>query len=246
MHSAIGQKHNVFLTIIALLLGLMLMVAVNTNRAAEVKVDSDTAELIAYIEDMEAQTVGLQDEIKAARLRIETIQAGQSEDQALTSAMGDSLIQLNIRAGLTELAGPGLTVILDDNTVGAELAQKNNPAAYNPSSYIVHDKDILYIVRALAPSAEAISVNGLRVVDNTSVRCVGSVILINSTRLAPPYEIRAIGNIEALTTALVNSGRYNSLLYSNIPIKYAESANIAVPAYTGAYSVNYSTAKGGI
>lgn len=242
-HSAHWQKNTLFLTFISLLLGIMIMMAVNTNAAAEVKVDNDAAELIAYIENIESETAALQEEIKNTRARIEQVQAGQMEDQALTSAAGETLAELNSRAGLTELTGPGLIITLDDNSVGAELAQKNNPSTYNPASYIVHDKDILYIVRAIAGAAEAVSVNEIRVVDTTTIRCVGTVILVNSTRLAPPYEIRAIGDIAALTAALTNSGRYNSLLYTNIPVKYTEAASLTVPAYTGAYTINYSQSE---
>ncbi len=242
-HSARWQRNTLFLTFISLLLGIMIMMAINTNKAAEVKVDKDTADLITYIENMESETAALQAEIKSTRARIEEVQANQAEDQALTSAMSETLAELNARAGLMEMVGQGLVITLDDNSVGAELAQKNNPSTYNAASYIVHDRDILYLIRAIAGVAEAISVNDIRVVDSTAIRCVGTVILVNASRLAPPYEIRAIGDIEALSAALSNSGRYKYLIYSNIPVKYTSSATVTVPAYTGAYTINYSQSE---
>ena len=42
--------------------------------------------------------------------------------------------------------------------------------------------------------AEAVSLNGERVVATTSIYCVGSTILVNDTRLSPPYEFLAIGD----------------------------------------------------
>lgn len=92
-------------------------------------------------------------------------------------------------------------ITLDDNTVGAEFAQKNNPTTYVASNYIVHDKDLLYLIRSLASATEACSVNDVRITDSSSIRCAGTIILINSTRLAPPYEIKIIGDPDELEAA---------------------------------------------
>ena len=53
--------------------------------------------------------------------------------------------------------------------------------------------------------AEAISINGQRVSASTAIRNSGTAIEINSTGIAPPYVVQAIGNIDTLSSRLVET-----------------------------------------
>ena len=235
------QKNTIFLTILALLLGLGIMTTVNTNWVEEAAEDTENQELIAYIEQTEAETAVLAEKIKATREEIDSIQNAQSEGETLLTSLKSTLSILNQQAGLTALSGPGILITLDDNRVGAELAQKNNPATYNAENYIVHDKDLLYLVRTLSTAMEALSINDIRIVDTSSIRCTGSVIMVNSTRLAPPYEIKVIGDPDALQEALYASSRYHRLVYIEIPISVTTVDELTIPSYSGVYSTTYSS-----
>ena len=73
----------------------------------------------------------------------------------------------------------------------------------NPNYGIVHDYDILTLVNELrASGAEAIAVNGERLTAVSEIRCAGTLILVNWVRIAPPYEIKAIGDPEMLASGL--------------------------------------------
>lgn len=225
-----SQVNILLLTLVALLLGLLIMIAANTHSVGESMQENDTQELVSYVETLQDDILALENSIKTTREQIDAIQSGQAESELLTSTLTSTYSRLANAVGMTELVGPGILVTLDDNTVGAELAQKNSPATYNPESYIVHDKDLLYLVRAISGAAEAISVNDIRLSDNSSIRCVGTVILVNGTRLAPPYEIRAIGDSKQLAALLTESRRYKLLLYENKPVVISNMANIYIPA----------------
>jgi uncharacterized protein YlxW (UPF0749 family) len=134
-------------------------------------------------------------------------------------------------------------ITLDDNTVGAELAQKNNPSVYNPANYIVHDKDLLYLVRAISGAADAISINDIRINDNATIRCVGTVVLVNGTRLAPPYELRAIGDQQQLIAQAESSRRYRLLQHEGKAVKIAVMDNLHLPASGSLPVITYSTAE---
>ena len=68
------------------------------------------------------------------------------------------------------------------------------PAGENPASYLVLADDLRDLVAALWSSgAEAITINGERVVATTSIYGVGSSILVNTAFLSPPYRIEAVG-----------------------------------------------------
>jgi len=236
-----AQKHILALTALAVALGFCITGIANVHSEANRQAVQENQRLIAYIEEMEQETVALEEQIQATRAQIDAIQNEQAEGESLQTSLNLYLNQLNQQAGATQLTGPGVVITLDDNKAGAELAQKNNPATYNAENYIVHDRDILYLVRALASHTEALAINGIRVVDTTSIRCMGSVIMINSTRLAPPYEISVIGDPAALTEAFYASSRYYHLTYINIPVSIAEAQQLTVPAYTGSLTPAYST-----
>ena len=203
--------------------------------------ESNTQELVGYIENLEEEITDLETQIAATRDQIEALESSQADEQTHISSMNTTLNRLNMNAHLTTVEGPGIIITLNDNTVGAEFAQKNNPATYVASNYIVHDKDLLYLIRSLAEATEACSVNDVRITDSSSIRCAGTIILINSTRLAPPYEIKIIGDPEELVNALLKSGTYLSLVYRGMPIQYEKQDSISIAAYTGAYSTNYGT-----
>ena len=99
-------------------------------------------------------------------------------------------------AGLTEVKGPGVTIEMND-------AKKEVPSGQDPNLFIIHDDDVLAVVNELlASGAEAIAINGQRVVATTEIRCAGAVIMINGVRFAPPLKIQAIGDPETLHNAL--------------------------------------------
>ena len=77
------------------------------------------------------------------------------------------------------MKGPGVTVEMND-------AQKPVGSGQDPNLFIIHDDDILAVVNELfAAGAEAMCINGQRVVATTEVRCVGPVIMVNGNRVAP-------------------------------------------------------------
>lgn len=149
------KKNIYFLTLLSFALGFFVMVSIHTNRASQITDAKNTADIIAYIEEKEAKNTQLEQNIAEVRNQIEAIRSSQAESTQTSSQLTDTLSRLNQLAGLTSLSGSGIVVTLNDNSVGAELAQKTNPATYNAENYIIHDKDILYLLRAVAPYAEA-------------------------------------------------------------------------------------------
>ena len=69
----------------------------------------------------------------------------------------------------------------------------------DPNLLLVHYDHLLFLVNELwVAGAEAVAVNGERVVAQTGFTCAGSLILAGTKKLAPPYVIHALGDPEAL------------------------------------------------
>ena len=109
---------------------------------------------------------------------------------------------------------------------------------------IVHDGDILEIINALKNAdAEAISVNGQRIISQSEITCVGNVVKVNGKKIGAPFEISAIGSPSQLYGALTMNGGYVSKLKDagiQVDIKQIEKSNVIIPKYEGVYKFVYA------
>ena len=71
---------------------------------------------------------------------------------------------------------------------------------------MVHQQDIQAVVNALwSGGAEAMTIQGQRVVSTTGIKCVGNTVVLHGVPYAPPYVITAIGDQQRLRAALANA-----------------------------------------
>lgn len=100
----------------------------------------------------------------------------------------------NFRAGLTAVRGNGIAVTLQD---------AEEPGSMDIRDYIIHDSDINGILNELRINgAEAISINGERIIGTSKLVCAGPTIFLNRSRYPPPYVIKAIGDPDILYEAI--------------------------------------------
>lgn len=146
---------------------------------------------------------------------------------------GPELLRLKVIAGLTDVKGPGVSVIMDDsdwtNTSGDE------------ADYLIHDSDLLDVINELrSAGAEALSLNGERLLATSEVRCAGPVVTVNGVQKAAPFTIFAIGDQETLSNALtMRNGVVDILSQWGIRVKVSPSDELTIPAYTGRLSLDY-------
>ena len=76
----------------------------------------------------------------------------------------------------------------------------------DPDLLVVHQQDIQAVVNALwSGGAEAMTIQGQRVISTTGVKCVGNTVVLHGVPYAPPYVISAIGDQRRLRAALADS-----------------------------------------
>ncbi len=132
-------------------------------------------------------------------------------------------------AGKTDLYGQGIILFVQD---GMREPKEGESIA----NYIIHDLDLQIIVDELRNAgAEAISINGERVMYNKSaIKCVGPVIMIGGRQVAPPFEIRAIGNRNELAASMNAPGGFIELLRGwSIQVEIDTAMYIEIPKYKG-------------
>ena len=123
----------------------------------------------------------------------ETRKDATSSDKELKS-IEEKINKYNILLGTTDVKGQGVRITLKDAVTNSILK-----AIYDPKELIIHNTDILEVVNELKTAgAEAIEVNGQRILDNTVIACDGNVIVINGEKISSPFSINAIGFPERL------------------------------------------------
>jgi uncharacterized protein YlxW (UPF0749 family) len=221
-----------------LALGLFFTAQLQSKPAPPMDVDYPRHVAAATIEQLEAEQTVLKQEIADLRRQIKVQQEQAARDKAAFAEISASLRQEQLTSGLAALAGPGVKVTLDDST------SKTIPAGQE-ENYIVHEYDLRDVLNVLwASGAEAVSLNDERIVATTSIYCVGSTILVNNTRLSPPYVFHAIGDPESLAAGLREQTALPMLKHrvQNYSIQYRVEVleEVTVPAFNGTLQVRYA------
>ncbi len=188
-------------------------------------------DLSVQLRQVEKERDGLANEVQQLRTQITsaaTQQAGYKE-------LAGQLEWLQMAAGLTEVHGAGVRVILDDSVRPWKPGD-------NPNNFIIHDEDILKVVNELlAGGAEAISVNGQRLTGRSEIRCVGPTVMINGVRTATPVEILAVGSPATLEAALkLKGGIVDVLTLYSIQVSIEKKTDLLIPAYKGNLQFQYA------
>lgn len=178
----------------ALLVGFLLTAGVNVGRSAAEAQDERKRDLIALIEARQERVDALAAELEELRGLV----AEREESAAVPRALLSELTRVEVAAGLTRLAGPGLRVELADAGSSCRGVQ--------PQDCRITDVDLQLAVNTLfAAGAEAVAVNGERVITTTAIRGAGQSVLVNYRVLVSPYTLEAVGDPERMRTALDDS-----------------------------------------
>lgn len=189
------------------------------------------------IQRLEAEQKDLKDQLAALEKKAAQYQKAATPGKESLQDLQQELARQKVIAGITPLKGPGVMVKLDDS-------QRNPPPNADVNSYIIHDYQLRDTVAALwRAGAEAISLNGERIVGTSSIYCVGSTILVNSTRLSPPYEFTAIGDPAKLDKAISEDPTLSSIKEQargfGVSMTWEKASAGSVPAFSGGYAPKY-------
>lgn len=230
--SGFGKQAGI--TIICILLGFAISLqlkSVRFNRSLSQE-NLRAQELQTLLNDEKEKNESLTADLESAKSQIAELR--KNTDESFAAVISEQLENAEKLAGIVALKGPGIIVIMND-------AKKNNISMTGDSA-IIHDSDIRTVVNELfASGAEAISINGERLVSTSSIRCVGPTVLVNNTRLSIPFEITAIGDAKTLEAGLiVKGGVVDTLTPWGIDVKISQHTKVEVPAYTGVTAFKYA------
>jgi len=221
---------------VAALVGFLLMTARLNPLPGRVSVRAPEQErLAALIRAEQGRSAELRATADGLRRQVSGFQRGRGAVGPIPSA---ALAAMRERMGLVAAEGPGLVVTLDDSS------DRQSPSG-NLNDLVIHSQDVQAVANGLwAAGAEALAVNGQRVVPTSAILCVGNTLLINGTVHSPPFRFTAIG-----------AGLHSAFLGDTLVARFAEDADrfhlgfkvedkdhVSVPAYTGTSKVRFARA----
>jgi uncharacterized protein YlxW (UPF0749 family) len=191
------------------LLGGVLLVGLGTGVAAAQarehadEVGASRRALLTDVQDQTRTTDRLAGQAAALRAAVSTTRTQALGTDARGRDAAAQVAALELATGTVAVRGPGLLVTLADASDASTSSSDRGGQAGNGR---VYDQDLQAVVNALwAAGAEAISVNDQRVTSQTAIRSAGEAVLVDLRPLSPPYRLRAIGNVDDLEPAFVDS-----------------------------------------
>ena len=196
----------------------------------------ERAPLIETALSLQSQQESLKAVILGLRQRI-------GELEALDPGAAESLRKLyadleaaRLKAGLIAVQGPGVAFRFEDGSGGSVDA-------------LVSARDVRTLIEELwLAGAEAVAVNGERIVGSTAVIDIGGSMLVNSAYLAPPYTVTAIGppDLYARLQASVSFAQFvnQRIEPAGIGFSVAELDKAELPAFAGTVGLRFAKPEG--
>ena len=232
------RKYNITaIVMIALALFIFsFVIAAQLNTVGNTNIISEgmrEAEILRELQNVKEEYEVLKEQYEESQEIVEEYKTSSSSNDALIASMQSELEKANVLAGLATVRGEGVVITLKDST-DTEMSVEAG---------LVHDTDLTAIVTELkAAGAEAISINGQRVIATTAIRCVGPTIQVNSVKVASPFYIKAIGNSKYLESALnIRNGVVDSLKSYGIEVEIETDNKITIDKYDLALKLRYAS-----
>jgi uncharacterized protein YlxW (UPF0749 family) len=215
------------------IVGFLTLVASNGVKEARRGAESRRAGLVKLIharqgevENLGEQLVRLREDVVTARRRLSATSAEDSR----------RLRDVQMWAGTTAMAGPGLEVRLSDSDREVKTDDDRE-------SFSVQDVDLQLVVNALwEAGAEAVAVNGQRLVATSPIRAAGETITVNFRPMVPPYEVKAIGADRRRFERSEVAERFEQWVDDyGLGFTIRSRSKVVVPAYAG--TLQLSTAR---
>ncbi|MFJ6017012.1 DUF881 domain-containing protein [Streptomyces sp. NPDC092952] len=214
------------LTVAVLLfvLGLGLAIQVRSTSDNSALRGARQEDLVRILDELDDRTQRLEDEKQ--RLAAQRTELENSSDQAEEARKQtvEKERQLGILAGTVAAHGPGITLTVHD-----------------PGDGVKADMLLDALQELRAAGAEAIEVNGVRVVANTYFSGEGGHVAVDGRKITEPYVFKVIGKPQDLEPALnIPGGVVQTLEKEQATVRVAQADDIVVDALRRAEQPDYA------
>lgn len=190
-------RSQILLGVLCLLVGIMVVTQLRSQQAGRGEVPVSASDQATIISQLYESTVDLQQQAAELSEELNQYYDSGSTGKSTLDALVRDLQNLRMANGEVEVTGPGITVLVDGDLTVFEL------------------QDLVNELRNA--SAEAIAINGVRVVARSAmIADETGHLLVDRQPLARPYRLEAIGDPDTLQHALERKGGLIALLEARI------------------------------
>ncbi len=214
------------LTLVCLVLGGLLAVQVRTRELrGETQIGRQRSALVGMLTTSQAQLGKQAEEIERLRTRVAEYESEAASETGLLRLMTEELSNSRVALGLLPVKGPGVELELADSTMRGtdELGAQE--------LYVLHDFDLVQVANELrAAGAEAISLNGQRLIAGSAITCAARLIKVDDVAISSPFVFLAIGEKDNLMSALnIRDGVLDRLRVMEFQVKLTPKDEVIIP-----------------
>lgn len=220
------------LAICGIVIGLMISFQIFSPKPTVTNPWEPITELDKTVQVLNASHQQLQKKITELRNAINVMEKTSENSEVATK-----LDVLKKHVGLTDVTGSGVRLTLD---IKVENYLTDNP---NTNYCFAADlRDIINLARA--GGADAITINGQRIIAKTPVACFGSSVLINNLRFLPPFTITIITKNPEKVLSYMTTQKYLGDLYQKIDDNWVTFTSeiketMTAPVFAGSITPNF-------
>ena len=160
------NKAKIILTLFSILLGYFIAIQINMKIEFYTPITINTLQARkSQIDNIHKQTIEFDELIKDREEKLAIMENISRGDDNIIDILTEDMKINKVNSGQSKLHGPGIVIEMYDN-------QEKRDWWFDINTDIIHDVDILNILNDLrVAGAEAISINGERVLSTSEVKC---------------------------------------------------------------------------
>ena len=174
------------------------------------------AELRAELSSIKTKYKEIQTKLDEVNIKIEEYENKIQSNEDATNLLLKEVNEAETYLGYTDVEGEGIIITLEDNDYKS-----------------IESFDVITLINELKiAGAEAIEINGQRIIAYSEIVDVNGKILINTTRISGPYIVKAIGDKKYLESAItIKGGYYDDMIANDKTISYEILNKIEINKY---------------
>jgi uncharacterized protein YlxW (UPF0749 family) len=223
---------------LALFIGLVISIQITTTQGSDQGGLVPVAKAQGYLEQLKqvrAEKDAALEELNKLEDRLDQIEKEKADEDFFLKGVVSDLEKYKMAAGVVDVKGPGVVVTVDDPLPTEEFSNEY-------SIIMLRYELLLSLVNKMKDAgAEAISINGQRIIVTTEISLAGDNVNINTVPTAPPYIIKAIGNPETIESTLtIRFGIIETMKNYGLRVNIQQKDEIQIPRFSGIIKYRYA------
>lgn len=218
------SRAQLIVAVLLFVLGLGLAIQVRSNSDSSALRGARQEDLVRILDELDGRTKRLEDEKQKLDDQRRELESSSNQAEEARKQTVEKERQLGILAGTVAAQGPGIVLKITD-----------------PKGQVLSDKLLDTLQELRAAGAEAIQINGVRIVADSYFSDEEDGMAIDGKKITQPYEFKVIGKPQDLEPALnIPGGVVQSLEKEQAVVGVTRPAKIVVDALRAAKQPDYA------